>query len=806
VVVSPDGTRAYVANNQEGTVSVLSLTPQNPPTVANPVLDQNATEDALFTYTVPANTFTDVDNADTLTYTTGARPNWLGFDATTRTFTGTPTNADVGTLTITVTATDGDGGTASDTFTLTVTNTNDAPTVANPIADQSASEDTPFTYTVPANTFTDIDNGASLTYTTGTLPNWLTFDASTRTFTGTPTNTHVGAVSITVTATDESGQTATDTFTLAVTNADDAPVAANDAVTTAEGTAVVINVLANDTDPDGDTLSPTVVSPPARGGVIRNADGSFTYTPEANFNGTDTFTYTASDGTTASAPVTVTITITAVDDPGKVPLVVPGQLDSVVYSGDGSRAFVFTEQRNGQGRVLSTSIGIIDTATGTAVTSPLTISGRFVSAEFNPTSPRVGFISSSEVLNSQGRLTTTLTTINPTTGAVINTLVLDGRLNSVQYSQNGSRAYLITDTSTAGVQRFTVATVDTVTGLTPNQAAPLTFDGELHALVLNPNQTRALINYSDGPDSHLAILNTSTATQVGSTATLPGQFPSGIDAIILSADSSRASFITEAANQTTKVTTYQLNNGVVDSNRTLTINGWPRVVQYNPDRSLAFVIAETPESLGDPTSTSVGIVITATGGSPSLPFTLTGEFDSLVFGGNSRALLTYTDSAGISHVAIINTTTTSSPVTRTIDLTGQPTGTTILSNNGITAVIITTTANDTTALTTIDLSKNSVKPANDAPAAVDDTFITAHDSAFTGNVLTNDTDVDGDTLTPTIVSPPTRGTVVFNAYGSFTYTPDDTFIGTDAFTYRVSDGTAISAPATVTITVNPAGF
>jgi large repetitive protein len=47
---------------------------------------------------------------------------------------------------------------------------------------------------------------------------------------------------------------------------------------------------------------------------------------------------------------------------------------------------------------------------------------------------------------------------------------------------------------------------------------------------------------------------------------------------------------------------------------------------------------------------------------------------------------------------------------------------------------------------------------------------------------------------------------VFNAYGSFTYTPDDTFIGIDTFTYRVSDGTAISAPATVTITVNPAGF
>jgi hypothetical protein len=97
---------------------------------------------------VPANTFTDVDApyGDTLTYTAtlasgAALPSWLSFNTATRTFSGTPTNADVGAIDVKVTATDGSNAFASDEFRLTVSNTNDAPTVANAIADQAATED-----------------------------------------------------------------------------------------------------------------------------------------------------------------------------------------------------------------------------------------------------------------------------------------------------------------------------------------------------------------------------------------------------------------------------------------------------------------------------------------------------------------------------------------------------------------------------------------------------------------------------------------------------------------------------------------
>ncbi|MGB1223822.1 MAG: beta-1,3-glucanase family protein, partial [Mycobacterium sp.] len=94
-----------------------------------------------------------------------------------------------------------------------------------------------------------------------------------------------------------------------------APVAVDDAFSTPENTAVVGNVLANDTDIDADVLSATLGSGAAHGSVDLSPNGWFTYTPNADFSGTDEFTYTASDGTANSDAATVTLTVTMVDGP-----------------------------------------------------------------------------------------------------------------------------------------------------------------------------------------------------------------------------------------------------------------------------------------------------------------------------------------------------------------------------------------------------------------------------------------------------------------------------------------------------------
>ena len=97
------------------------------------------------------------------------------------------------------------------------------------------------------------------------------------------------------------------------------PTAVNDTFTTNEDTplnvAVANGVLKNDTDPNSSqTLTATVVTQPAHGTLTLNANGSFLYTPTANYNGPDSFAYRVSDGIAQSSPATVNITVTAVND------------------------------------------------------------------------------------------------------------------------------------------------------------------------------------------------------------------------------------------------------------------------------------------------------------------------------------------------------------------------------------------------------------------------------------------------------------------------------------------------------------
>jgi VCBS repeat-containing protein len=91
-------------------------------------------------------------------------------------------------------------------------------------------------------------------------------------------------------------------------------------------------------------------------------------------------------------------------------------------------------------------------------------------------------------------------------------------------------------------------------------------------------------------------------------------------------------------------------------------------------------------------------------------------------------------------------------------------------------------------------------PVEHAPDTVNDAFTIDEDTQLTNNVLTNDSDADGDTLTATLDTGTAHGNLTFNADGSFTYTPTGDFHGIDGFTYRASDGTT-ATPGTVTITV-----
>jgi len=229
-VIATDAGGLAVASTFNMTVGNVN----DAPVVAAALVDQAAIQGQLFSFVLPANTFAEVDVGDTLVYSATLAngdplPTWLGFNATSGTFSGTPANGDVGALNVRVAAMDSAGAIASSVFTLTIGNVNDAPVLAQPLADATGAEDAAFSYVLPAGGFADIDAADSLTYAAtlvngDPLPSWLSFNAAAGTFSGTPLNANVGSLDIRVTATDASGAFASDVFSIAITNTNDAPV------------------------------------------------------------------------------------------------------------------------------------------------------------------------------------------------------------------------------------------------------------------------------------------------------------------------------------------------------------------------------------------------------------------------------------------------------------------------------------------------------------------------------------------------------------------------------------------------------
>ncbi|HEQ3536235.1 TPA: tandem-95 repeat protein, partial [Vibrio parahaemolyticus] len=325
VSVNPDGSVTYTPNDNyvgkdtftyivtsggvsESTTVEVNVTPVNDAPVAK---DDIATtqEDTAVTIDVLSND-TDVDG-DKLSIQSATVPEAQGkVEIVDGKLVFTPAENFNGHVEITYTVTDG-ALTDQATVEVTVNAVNDTPVVESNIADQALAEDfTP--YTIDLNTaFSDVDNvDGELTFSVSGNSN-IQVAIVNGIATITPTADWNGSETLTFTATDPSGESISQRVDFTV-----APVAdiVADKATVVEDTSTVIKVLGNDTfEGDGKVVSLDTNNGPANGTVSVNPDGSVTYTPNDNYQGTDSFTYIVTSGG-VSESTTVSVDVTPVND------------------------------------------------------------------------------------------------------------------------------------------------------------------------------------------------------------------------------------------------------------------------------------------------------------------------------------------------------------------------------------------------------------------------------------------------------------------------------------------------------------
>ncbi|MBM5046101.1 tandem-95 repeat protein, partial [Vibrio parahaemolyticus] len=290
------------ALTDQATVKVTVNAVNDTPVVESNIADQALAED--FTpYTIDLNTaFSDVDNVDgELTFSVSGNSN-IQVAIVNGIATFTPTADWNGSKALTFTATDPSGESVSQTVNFTV-----AP-VADIVADSATVvEDTSTIIKVLGNdTFEGTDKVVSLDTNNGPANGTVSVNPD-GSVTYTPNDNYHGTDSFTYIVTS-GGVSESTTVNVDVTPVNDAPVAKDDTAITDEDTPVMIDVLPNDTDVDGDKLSIQSATVPEAQGKVEIVDGKLVFTPAENFNGDAEITYTVTDGQlTDEAKVTVTV-------------------------------------------------------------------------------------------------------------------------------------------------------------------------------------------------------------------------------------------------------------------------------------------------------------------------------------------------------------------------------------------------------------------------------------------------------------------------------------------------------------------
>lgn len=286
------------------TVNITSAA-NNAPDAQNDAVSVN--EGASITFD-PRENDSDADD-DPLTVTGVSIPSHGTASFTATSITYTPNSNYFGSDVFTYSISDGNGGVDTATVNITVNAVNDPPVAQDDSA--STDENTPIVILALENDF-DIDGPSLSVISVGTAGHGsVSFTVSTITYT--PNSGYTGPDSFTYTISDGLLNDSA-TVNVTVNDVNNPPSADNDVYVVVTGNTLNGNVLSDDSDPDGDPLTASLVTGPAHASsFVLNADGSFSYTPESGYTGDDSFTYAAYDGEFSSNVATAFITVNATD-------------------------------------------------------------------------------------------------------------------------------------------------------------------------------------------------------------------------------------------------------------------------------------------------------------------------------------------------------------------------------------------------------------------------------------------------------------------------------------------------------------
>ena len=574
----------------------------------------------------------------------------------------------------------------------------------------------------------------------------------------------------------------------------DAPVALPETLAATEDTPVIYRaeqLLGNDQDVEGTALTIAAVTSGSGGSVVLNANGTVSFTPDANFNGNATFTYVASDGAIRSLPAAVTVVVAAVND---APL---ARADTLAGVEDTGLTFSAAQLLGNDTDVEADPLTIASVSSGTGGSAVLNPDG---SVSFNP-APNFNGTASFSYVASDGQALSAPVAVQVVVAPVNDApVVLPDTLAGVEDTPvTFSAAQLLANDGDVDADALRIASVTSGAGGTVslNADGSLTFtpaanfngpagfsyiatDGLAVSTAASVVVNVAPVNDAPivAPDTLAAVEDTVvvyTAAQllgndedVEGSALVVASVTSGLGGSAVLNSDGNVSFTPDANFNGNASFSYTASDGAAGS-----LPGSVTVI-VAPVNDAPLAQADQLAGVEDAAATFSAALL------------LGNDID---VDGNALAIASVTSGTGGS--AVLNPDG-SVRFTPAADFHGTATFSYV--------------ASDGTASSAPASVQVVVAPVNDAPVAAPDALTAVEDTATTftaAQLLVNDSDVDGDPLRIASVNSVTGGNVVLNADGSVSFTPAADFNGLAGFTYTASDGAALSAAASVVVNVAP---